>query len=79
MCKALQDTTSAAPSKTSCAGETQDVFEGAAGDAFLAAIDEDTSLVLAAYPDFYGTVVDLTPVADAGFFPSLFSSPNASS
>lgn len=43
----------------------QDVFEGAAGDAFLAAIDEDTSLVLAAYPDFYGTVVDLTPVADA--------------
>ena len=43
----------------------QDVLKGASSEALLAAIDEDTSLVLAAYPDFYGTIVDLTPIADA--------------
>lgn len=43
----------------------QDVFEGATASAFVDAIDDDTSLVLAAYPDFFGTVADLTAVAEA--------------
>ncbi len=43
----------------------QDVFEGANAASFLEAIDDNTSLVLAAYPDFFGTVTDLTAIAEA--------------
>lgn len=43
----------------------QDALNGATDRAFLAEIDDDTALVLAAYPDFFGTVADLSVVAKA--------------
>lgn len=47
------------------AAPDQDVLNGAADSAFLAGIDGDTALVLAAYPDFFGTVGDLSDAANA--------------
>ncbi|MEQ1726695.1 MAG: aminomethyl-transferring glycine dehydrogenase subunit GcvPA [Sphingopyxis sp.] len=38
---------------------------GQEGDAILAAIDDETSCVVVQYPDIFGQIIDLRPIADA--------------